>query len=677
MKTHLIADAFTQIDDRYINESHPAAVHAANGELPRAEGPIRRFLGSGWGAAILSAACAILVLTAIILAGRMGADGPSPGPGGQVSETEKPTILSPVEPLVAGPFSFSYSIQALQGVDRGKTITINTTMTNISMETIRAQGSSSDREAHVSLYCITDAASGTLQDIAPLLAYTTNVVPHTYAPGETVSGELTFTIPEDAPTGAYHLELSYPYNPALAVTFEDVFTLSRPRVEPKTPHVTLTLNGEEYPLSGGHLITGSLIGEVESGIQSAIAIDGMPPTTLEDIRSMDGGAVVRQDLSGLFTRLDFESVRMSEGSATIREICLYNEKGEVIKSQKKPSLTVHLEEEMYYVVLTLDAENFLYTMGDMTYTVNGGIVAVIFRLVSPDYVVETEPETTPPVIPEECPFTFSYGIYGYDFSSGRYTLHRGDTITVCATMANTTDAPIAIPLNHPAARKPFLSIYQDLPDGRYDLVYRMVESVDENLTGTRVLHMEPGEAENQNYTLTIPDDAPTGLYTIKVYFDEMREWCAVFEFEIDIQERNEPATDPSPDEPALPDVEPFTFAYNITAPNGYASGADVQIHVAMTCVGEEPLHYEGSSSEYKPRIRLFALTSDGEEHRLDTELDSTTDIVPLTYNPGETVDATYSFRIPADAPSGDGVVYRLEMYPPLAAEYGITLFLDE
>ncbi len=529
MKTHLIANAFTNIDDQYIIESHPAAVLAQNGRLPRAEGPVRRFLGSGWGAAILSAACALLVLTGIVMAGRMGTGDPTVNPGGQVTEAEADNIRDPSHTLTAGSFSFAYRIEAPAGYERGATITVFTEMTNITDKTITAQGSSGDREAHIRL--LYEDGTDTV-NIAPILCYTANVVPHTFKPGETVKGQLQLRIPEDAPYGAYTLELSYPYNAAWTVSFENVFTL---RSTPTTPSLTLTLDGVEHPLRGGHIITGSLSRDIGDCMGEHIDMDGMPPEKLEDILLSDCGSAVPYTKGNALQRMKLDAIRMSEGTATWESIKVYDTSGKLVRNGVD-SISCGLSDDVYYAVLLLRASGFSYAMGDKTYTVEDSIIMVVFRLVSPDYEEETTP-TTP-------------------------------TTPVTTTPPSTEQPPVA-----------------------------------------------------------------------------------------------------------LPDVEPFMFEYDIKAPNGYAPGESVSIHVAMTNCGEETLFLEGPSSDHKPRIRLYAILPDGTEQRLDEELDSTDDIVKHIYSPRETVDALYDFRIPNNAPTGKGIRYRLEIYSPLAPIYGVELLL--
>ncbi len=634
MNPNLIADAFTHIDDRYINESHPAAVLAENGRLPRAEGPIRRFLDSGWGAAILSAACALLVLSGIVWMGRHGAQLPDE-PGGQLTETDAAGERIPT--LTAGAFSFTYRIEAPEGFRRGATVTILTEMTNTSGEVIRAEGPSSESVAHISLYCTIDSAAGTNIDILPMNPATTDEVIHTFSPGETRQGRLRFQIPEDAPYGTYRLELFYPYNPEWAVTFENVFTMTEPAAAPTTPALTLTLDGVEYPLRGGHLFSGSMTRDAGDGLMEAIDMDGMPPETLEDIQRMDGGSIVRYTKGHALKRMKLETIRMDEGTAAWESIKVYDTDGKLVRSGTD-SISCGLSDEVYYAVLILKVGGLDYTMGDKTYLVENGLLAVVFRLVSPDYVEETTPDLP---LPTECPFTFDFSFFDATPDSTeplRYTVTQGCSYTLYTAMTNTTDSTVSLPLAS-TSRQPFVSIYQDLPDGtRYDLIGEIPW---EDLEGNLVV--EPGQVVPRNYHLTLPADAPTGYYTVKVYFGENPDWGMTFEDALRVVD-----TQYDPDHP------PFLYSPDIDAPNDFARGESFTVTPIMTYMHEDPFTLEEcASTDIAPYMMVYCILEDGTEYRLNEIPDSTTDLISHTYRAGDTVTGmTTLVRIPEDAPNG-------------------------
>ncbi len=86
MKKELIQDMLTQIDDKYILESHPDTVLAARREQEERTGGRRRrqdLGGAGWSrsgvvAAILSVVVSLAVLGGVIAAGRMGSESSPP-----------------------------------------------------------------------------------------------------------------------------------------------------------------------------------------------------------------------------------------------------------------------------------------------------------------------------------------------------------------------------------------------------------------------------------------------------------------------------------------------------------------------------------------------------------------------------------------------------------------------
>ncbi len=77
MRTDLLLEALSGIEDAYILESHPLSVAA----MPRRERALTRFFGSGIGAAVIAGIVAVGVLVAIVMAGLGGGPGVTPAPG--------------------------------------------------------------------------------------------------------------------------------------------------------------------------------------------------------------------------------------------------------------------------------------------------------------------------------------------------------------------------------------------------------------------------------------------------------------------------------------------------------------------------------------------------------------------------------------------------------------------
>ncbi len=95
MKQTLIQDKFTEIDDKFIMESHPDVVVENNLRdglyTPPAPHPFRKFMQSGWAAAIACMLVSGAVLSAVVAAGRLGSGdpgrNPTINPGHQLVET--------------------------------------------------------------------------------------------------------------------------------------------------------------------------------------------------------------------------------------------------------------------------------------------------------------------------------------------------------------------------------------------------------------------------------------------------------------------------------------------------------------------------------------------------------------------------------------------------------------
>ncbi len=437
MKTTYIADAFSNIDDAYINESLPAAVPAAKGKLPRAEGPIRRFLGSGWGAAAISAAVALVVLTGVIMAGRLGADMPGVGPldgpidnlpVGDGAGTNGTTADEPVEddPTEADRiFAFDYDIIAPNGYGRGETITIRTFMTNVTSEPIFYEGSSTTLDARVRLTCVLpDGSDFTVEDERD---YTDDFIEYWYQPGVAVTGAVDIRIPDDAPDGRYQLTLYSIYNKDWVYSFPPVFTIrdgktetapaatEPPIMEPSDTDVmelvplrhapvTAKINSLHYDFIL-HMWSGRLSRDLGNDMAATTAMDG-EPLRGEDILEMAaaGDSITTVFLpteDGQFPSATVGRVSIGELPATrLLKLEAFDSQGNSVFKVTPPdgasqiSLVLEaLPADTYYVSLSLEASGFYYTMMDESWQVVSGCFDLVFRL-SPD-----EPQSSVDGIP--------------------------------------------------------------------------------------------------------------------------------------------------------------------------------------------------------------------------------------------------------------------------------------
>ncbi len=431
MKKELIANAFSDIDDAYINESHPAAVLAAKGETSRADGFFRRFMSSPLAAAVLSVIVSVGVLTAVILAGRTGAGDPGPAgaplggtadsvledvavtvipdtlpPGGSGGDVDaKPpadtaldtdqTAYEPLPEFTAGPFAFSYHIAAPDGFKPGCTIRIDTYMTNVSESAVHYSGSSSELDAHIELwYTLPD---GTHHRMDEPMDSTDDVMEYTYAPGETVEGFVEVFIPADVPAVTLDLIMSYSANKTWSVTFPKVFTvgdgyvpetgLPVPPVTNERPSAHAMLGNEFVTLGSLYMIHGQLSSD-DGDMAATSAVSGEPLTGQDIVELFRSGATFPVHhysvIDGQSESVDIHDIRI-DGHAidSITRLEVFNTEGERVSGRtsldgvvSKGTLLDTLLKADYYVALSFMASDFPWV--EEGWTVDHGEFTVIF-----------------------------------------------------------------------------------------------------------------------------------------------------------------------------------------------------------------------------------------------------------------------------------------------------------
>ncbi len=109
MKSHLIQDMLSRIDDRYILESHPDVVLAErqrDGLYDDRPPAWKRFMNSGWGVAAVSVLVGLGVVIGIAAAGRLGTVDPGGSPGGNPGVTPG-TQQNP--PAAQNPYTLTFT----------------------------------------------------------------------------------------------------------------------------------------------------------------------------------------------------------------------------------------------------------------------------------------------------------------------------------------------------------------------------------------------------------------------------------------------------------------------------------------------------------------------------------------------------------------------------------------
>ena len=195
MKGEQLFASLTNIREEYIAE---AAIPPMGGSVRR-EGARRRratlleALNSGWGVASICLVVGLAAIIGMVAWGRMGAAGP-----------QIPGFL-PETGVSGESFTFSYEMTPAGGqVAPGGMVTLNTTLVNRG-EPFTYEGASSEFCAYARFIWRGDDSVV----LHGSIAHTTDIGEFTVASGQVGGGYYVFHIPEDTPTGAYDLELSY------------------------------------------------------------------------------------------------------------------------------------------------------------------------------------------------------------------------------------------------------------------------------------------------------------------------------------------------------------------------------------------------------------------------------------------------------------------------------------
>ena len=186
-------------------------------------------------------------------------------------ETAWETTADPEE----NKFELSYEMSRTK-YRRGETVTVTSTVTNVSGENHYYVGSSSEFMAYVSIYyCGNDQIVYSLEHEP--IAFDDDYMGQIIEPGESRSVEYVFSIPTDAPTGYYAVRLSYcseSYESNYAIQiFEEDHRIDTEPFSNRTGSCVAGYDGVKVkPLSG--FVCESYMADGEDGMGSGYEADG-------------------------------------------------------------------------------------------------------------------------------------------------------------------------------------------------------------------------------------------------------------------------------------------------------------------------------------------------------------------------------------------------------------------
>ncbi len=674
MKPTYIADAFSQIDDAYINESHPAAI-AAGGRKPRAEGSVRRFLGSGWGAAILSAAAALLVMTGIVFAGRMGAN--TPGPGGQIPVPGTDEDSDRVDIVVTNPTEQENDGEHVSGTsaetaaettletDPGTqpntsgtpTVTVTVNGEAVSLGVGNLFSASGERDAGNGMaeaINMDGMPPDTLQDIRDQDSGIT--IRYEQENGFSLPLPLTDVRLSQGTAVFESLRIYTENGNEISRNTEIQSTKTIPAgLEEGKYYVVLVLSvkgfdyemmGKTYRVTSGHA---SVVFHIEP-VSYHVPAEDFPLKFDFDIVAPDGYVRGKTIYVHTFmTNVSGNPVHYtgpsSDVDARIRLThLLYNDvcyrldqerlyTTDIIERDIAPGETIT---ETIPVYISEDAPDGAYDL-TMYYTNNPDWVVSFRKVFYLSSEVDQPPDTTSP-LPTDCPFIFECYIGGMDGPT-----HHGDQISVHYTMTNRLPEDYRHPGTDWSNRLPKIRLYATLPDGeRYYLHDDFLSDTSNGTVETETdggditLSWSAGQTTVGDFVMLIPNDAPVGPYTAEVYFGENPYWYHVFENALIVES---PTDTPNP----------FTFDYSVKAPNGIRRGETITVDISMTNTSAELFAiYTGSGSYNRPFLSIYCERPGWKTYHLIPEQEITDDNAYHIWAPGETTTATYQFQIPDD-----------------------------
>ncbi len=183
----------TNISDEYIAEAALGDAYG-NPRREKEENAFIRFINSGWGVAMICAIVSLIAVVAMVKWGQMGDPVDPVGPSGSPSKEFGFTYEMPDSNIS------SLTCAAMPGA----TVQVNASVINHGAP-FYYTGAASEYRPHAQFILQTDPSV----ILYGYLPHTCDMAEYLVETGEKGMGCYLFTIPEDAPTGVYDLELSY------------------------------------------------------------------------------------------------------------------------------------------------------------------------------------------------------------------------------------------------------------------------------------------------------------------------------------------------------------------------------------------------------------------------------------------------------------------------------------
>ena len=116
---------------------------------------------------------------------------------------------SDIDRATAADFAFSAGETANTVYQRGAHFSMQARVTNVSDKTFRYVDCQHDNGVSATLYCETESGEYQLEIWHIQTADVCYRVRYTFEPGETAADVFDVSVPDDAPTGVYHMRISF------------------------------------------------------------------------------------------------------------------------------------------------------------------------------------------------------------------------------------------------------------------------------------------------------------------------------------------------------------------------------------------------------------------------------------------------------------------------------------
>ena len=508
MKGETLFEKMTDISEQYIAE---ASLAGGSERTPTAEdvptiavtpAPKKRFPYALIGG--VAAACLCLVVSVAVLAGLLAGGLTDPSFG---SSSTPSAPIFPNTPLWQR-FEFSYDItdgtgKPLASAARpGDTVLVDTTLINRGLPFFYT-GSSSEFCAHAQFVL----QGNETVTIDGGIFHTTDVGTFPVLMGEEGQGQYFFTIPENATPGVYDLVLSYKNTKQV---FSGVLTVEEPSVpiDPSDPSVFpgLPEDTTDYPFSFGYeLPDDARPGDIVS-IPTWVINEGEDFT----FRGSSNGCAPTAILVHMGTQYRIDSLVPVTGDW----VTLTIQAGE----RKDRTQTFLIPEDAPVGVYALSL-----TFGEMTQSFPGVLI-----------VTDDPTEASP--LEDGHPFSFGYQPLPFD----NLFISPGDQFNIEAWVMNVGASFTFV--GDPYSFQPSLTLYHMESD------YTVKGTPPPTGVEPRLCLVTVGQTGKTNFTVRIPDDAPEGVYGLRLSYGGAQE---TFENVIDLSSNSPPffTTSPCPSAP--------------------------------------------------------------------------------------------------------------------------------